>query len=161
MTAKRRIFSIIYWLLLWQVLLVACSSVEHNPPIDFEEAYINQQILLSTPAHFNAFNTKDPIYLEIRSTSNYEITLPNKLNVRVFQRKAGDWIEIGEWPTTRLPPGDVVFAPNKKLRQTITVAPALGNNTQRSNLRIYVSGDMHTDEGTKQVAAYVDVTLHP
>jgi hypothetical protein len=158
---KKRIFSIICWLLLCQVLLAACSSSENNPPLDFEEGYVNQQILLNAPDLFNTFNTKDPIHLEITSTSSDEIVLPNDLNLRIFERKAGDWIEILELPTTRLPAGDLILSPIKKTREITSTSPNLPDATRKYRLRIYVSGDMKTEEGIKQVAAYVDITLHP
>lgn len=161
MTMKKRIFSITCWVLILHILLVACLSSEDNPPIDFEEGYVNQHIFLSAPARFNTFNTRDSIYLEIRSNSDYEIVLPNNLNLRIFERKAEDWIEIKESPMTRLPIGDVILAPNKKFMQTTATVPSLPDPTRRYQLRIYVSGDMKIDEGIKQVAAYVDVTLHP
>lgn len=158
---KKRIFSTLCWLLLCQVVIAACSSSENNPPLDFEEGYVNQQILLSAPDLFNTFNTKGPIHLEITSTSSYEIVLPNNLNLRIFERKAGDWIEVLELPTTRLPAGDVIFSPIKKTREITSASPNLPDPTRKYRLRIYVSGHMKTNDGIKQVAAYVDITLHP
>jgi hypothetical protein len=64
-TMKKTMFSMICRVLLCQVLLAACSSSEDNPPVDFEQGYVNQQILLSAPDLFNTFNTKGPIHLEI------------------------------------------------------------------------------------------------
>ena len=161
MATKRKILSIIYWLLLCQVLLVACSSAENHPPLDFEESYVNQQILLSTPAHFNTYKTRDPIYIEIRSVSNSEIVLPNNLNLRIFERKDRNWIEIPELATTRLPAGDTVLSRTKTILNTTYTDPGIPDVTRKYHLRIYVSGDMKTEEGIKEVAAYVDVTLHP
>ena len=153
--------SLICWLLLCQVLLAACSGFADNQPLDFEEGYVNQQISLSAPGNFNTFNTQDPIYLEIRTTSSNEIVLPNNLNLRIFERKSGDWIDIPEMPTTRLPAGDVILSSMKKFRETTSTAPLLPDPTRKYRLRIYVSGDIKAEEGIKQVAAYVDIRLHP
>lgn len=164
LTMKKRIFSMICWLLLCQVFLAACSSAEDNPPLDFGEGYVNQQIVLSAPGLFNTFTTnttKFPIYLEIRTTSSDEIVLPNNLNLRIFERKSGDWLEILELPMTRSPDGDVILSSTKKFMQSTTTVPMLPDPSRKYRLRIYVSGDMKTEEGTKQVAAYVDITLHP
>jgi hypothetical protein len=158
MNLRKGIFSFMCWLLFCQFLLAACSA---NPPIDFEEGYLNQQLLLSAPGHFNTFNTRDSIYLEIRSTSKYEIVLPNDLNLRIFERKAGDWIEIPEFPTTRSPAGDVIFSRINKSLEMASTFPNLPDPTRNYRLRIYVSGDMKTEAGIKQVAAYVNITLHP
>jgi hypothetical protein len=98
--------------------------------------------------------------LEINSFSSNEIVFPNDYNLRIFQRKDRDWIEIPETPTTRLPTGDIVLSP-KKVRETTYVMPNLRDYTKRYQLRIYVIGDMKTDEGIKQVAAYVDLELSP
>jgi hypothetical protein len=159
MLMKKKMFSIICWVLICQILLIACS--EDSSPIKFEKGYVNQQLLLSVPGRFNTFNTKDPIYLEIRSKSDYEIVLPNDLNLRIFERNAGDWIEIKELPMTRLPTRDVILAPNKKFIQTTTTFPSLPDPTRRYQLRIYVSGDMKTEEGIRQVVAYTDTQLFP
>jgi hypothetical protein len=142
-------------------LLPSCSGSNSNSPIDIEESYVNQQILLSAPEFFNTYKTIDAIYLELRSNSNNEIVFPNDYNLRIFEGKNGDWIELSEIPTTRLPEGDVVFSPNKKLRETTFVDPALTDYTRRYQLRIYVIGDMKTEEGIKPVAAYLDIELHP
>lgn len=160
-TMKKRVVSLIYWVLLCQVLLSGCSA---KPPVDFEDGYVNQQIMLSAPVLYNTFstNTKQyPIWLEISTTSKDEIVLPNNLNLRIFERKSGDWIEIPEIPITRLPAEDVILSGMKKFRETTSTSPMLPDPTQKYRLRIYVSGDMKTEEGTKEVAAYVDITLHP
>ena len=152
---------IILTLCLSLIWLAGCSNFENNPPVDFEKGYVNQQILLSAPSHFNEFNTKASIYLEIRYKAQDEIVLPNNLNLRIFERKAGDWIEIGEVPMVREPVGDVILAPDKKIMTTTATFPSLPDVTRRYQLRIYVSGDMKTEEGIQPVAAYVDVTLRP
>jgi hypothetical protein len=140
---------------------MSCSSFADNSPVDIEKSYVNRQILLRAPDLSNTFGTKDPIYLELESNSNNEIVFPNNYNLRIFERSDGDWIPISEIPTRRLPEGDMVFSPMKKGRETTYVDPDLKDFARKYQLRIYVIGDMKTDEGIKQVAAYVDVELHP
>jgi hypothetical protein len=158
---KKRVISLICWILLCQVLLAGCSA---NPPLDFEDGYVNQQVMLSAPVLYNTFstNTKQyPIYLEIRTTSKDEIVLPNNLNLRIFERKSGDWIEIPELPMTREPVGNVILSSTKQFIETTAAVPMLPDPTQKYRLLIYVSGNMKTEKGNKQVAAFVDITLHP
>lgn len=161
MTYRTRIFSMLCCILIWQVLLASCSGSDDNSPVDIGEDYVNQQILLSAPDFFNTFNTEDSIYIELRSYSKNEIIFPNDYNLRIFERNNGDWIEIYEIPTTRSPAGDVILSLATRTRQTTYVTPDLADRTRRYQLRIYVIGDMKTDEGIKQVAAYVDLELRP
>jgi hypothetical protein len=63
--------------------------------------------------------------------------------------------------TTRLPAGDTVLSRTKTILNTTYTDPGIPDVTRKYHLRIYVSGDMKTEEGIKEVAAYVDVTLHP
>jgi len=164
MSMRKGIFSLVFWLLLCQVLLAACSSFADNPPLDFEDGYVNQQIMLSAPVLYNTFSTNTgpcSIWIEISTTSSNKIVLPNNLNLRIFERKSGDWIEIPEMPTTRLPAGDVILSSTKKFIQTTSTSFLLPDPTRKYRLRIYVSGNMETEEGIKQVSAYVDITLHP
>jgi len=160
-TMKKRVVSLIYWVLLCQVLLSGCSA---NPPLDFEDGYVNQQIVLSAPVLYNKFSTNTrqyPVDLEIRTTSKDEVVLPNNLNLRIFERKSGDWIEIPELPMTREPAGNVILSSTKQFIETTATVPLVQDPKRKYQLRIYVSGEMKTEEGTKQVAAYVDITLHP
>ncbi len=158
----KRISSVVCWVLVCQFLLASCSNPDDKPPINIEKSYVNQQIALGAPGGlFNTFNATDPIYLEIQLSSKNEIVFPNNYNLKIFERKAGDWIEIFEKPTTRLPAGDVVLSTNAKFKETTFVTPVLTDYTRRYQLRIYVIGEMKTDEGIKQVAAYIDLELHP
>jgi hypothetical protein len=123
MNYAKTIFSVICWVSICQFLLVSCSSSVDAPPIDIEENYVNQQIVLRAPGHSNTFSTRDPIYLEFESNSNNEIVFPNNYNLRMFERRDGKWIPISEMPTTRWPEGDMVFSPMKKGRETTFVYP--------------------------------------
>jgi len=100
-------------------------------------------------------------YIELRLHSSNEIAFPNDYNLKIFERINGVWIEIPEIPATRFPTGDVVLSPTTKLRESTFVDPDLKDHTRRYQLRIYVIGDMNTEEGIKNVAAYVDIELHP
>lgn len=48
-----------------------------------------------------------------------------------------------------------------KTLEMISVSPDLVDYSHRYYLRIYVIGDMETNQGVKRVAAYTDITLHP
>jgi hypothetical protein len=90
-----------------------------------------------------------------------EIVFPNDYNLRIFKKTNEGWIEIKEIPTTRLPEGDIVLSRPTKTLESLSVAPDLVDYNQSYHLRIYVIGDMNTNEVIKKVAAYTDVVLHP
>lgn len=156
-------FHLIFPIILLQILLASCSSLDSTPPVSFEEGYVNQQILLRAPDFSNTFRTTDVISLELKYNSTNEITFPNNYNLRIFQRTNGEWIELYEKPTERLPAGDVVFSPTKEMPavHVIYLYPDLQEPSPKYQLRIYVIGEMRTKEGIKKVAAYTDITLHP
>ena len=85
----------------------------------------------------------------------------NNFGVRIFQKTDSGWKEIKEKITTRLPEEDVIFSPEKGMVKIFTVFPELDDYTQIVQLRIYVIGEMQTDQDITKVAAYVDVMLHP
>jgi hypothetical protein len=109
----------------------------------------------------NTFETVNPVVLLIQSSSNNKIVFPNNFNVRIFQKEDDYWTEIKEKATDRLPKDDIVFSPETEFRKIFAVFPDLGDYTHNVQLRIYVIGDMQSEQGTIKVAAYTDVTLHP
>jgi hypothetical protein len=150
-------------LALIQLLLVSCSNLDGHPPLSFDDAYLNQQILLRVGSFLNTFKTSDPINLELKYNSYDEIVFPNNYNLKIFERTNGTWAEIVEKPITRLPAGDVVFSPTKEMPAVyvIYLSPDLKNINTNYQLRIYVFGNMKTNEGIQEVAAYTDIELHP
>jgi len=155
--------SIILLLLVVQVLSVSCVTTKDEPQIDnVEENNINNQIHAKIYEPINTLETVNPVILEIRSFSSDTIVFKNNFNVEIFkQTNNGEWEEIREKQTTRLPEDDIIFSPNAKRLQIFTVFPDLIDYTHNVQLRIYVIGDMQTEQGTTKVAAYIDVTLHP
>lgn len=151
-----------YSLILIQ-LLVSCSNLDGHAPLSFDDAYLNQQILLRVGSFVNTFKTGDRISLELKYNSYNEIVFPNNFNLKIFERANETWVEIPEKPITRLPTGDVVFSPNKEMPAVyvIYLSPDLKNINTNYQLRIYVIGNMKTNEGIKEVAAYTDIELHP
>jgi hypothetical protein len=150
-------------LILFQVFLVSCSSSDDNPPLSFENKYINQQILLRAPDYSNTFSITDPISLELKYNSTNEIVFPNNYNLKIFEKTADGWVEVKEKPTERYPPDDIVLSPTKYMPavQVVPLFPDLLNPFVKHELRIYVIGNMKTGDGIKEVAAYTDVILHP
>lgn len=159
----KNLFRLICSIILFQVVLVSCTSLNNKPPLTFDDGYLNQQILLRAPNNFNTFKTADPILLELKYNSNNEIVLPNDYNLRIFERTSESWVEIKEKPIERLPAGDIILSPTKLMPavEVIFLSPDLDNPEKRDQLRIYVTGDMITNEGIKKVAAYADITLYP
>jgi hypothetical protein len=154
--------SIIFLLLACQVLFVSCANTKSEPQIDNVEAdNINNQVHAKVYELMNTLETVNPVILEVQSFTPNTIVFKNNFSVRIFKQTNGEWKEIQEKPTTRLPDDDVVFSPDKGTVQIFTVFPDLDDYTHNVQLRIYVIGDMQTDQGTIKVAAYADVTLHP
>ena len=153
---------IIFLLFVSQVILLSCAIPKQEPKIDdVEDSNINNQVHAKVYELMNTFKTVRPVFLEIRSFTPNAIVFKNNFSVRIFQQTNNGWKEITEEPTTRLPEDDIVFSPDKGTLQVFAVHPHLDDYTHNVQLRIYVIGDMQTDQGTTKVAAYADVTLHP
>lgn len=159
----KKLFRLICLLLVFQVLLVACSNVDNNSPLSFDDNYVNRQILLTAPNHTNTFRTFDPIYLELKHNSINEVVFRNNYNLRIFERTNESWVEINEKSTAQNPSDEIIFSPTQLMPvvQVIVVSPDVGSVSSKHQLRVYVSGDMKTGESIQKVAAFVDVTLQP
>lgn len=158
---KRRLT--FYGALLGLLLLVSCTPSEESALVPIEESYVNTQILLRAPSYSNTFRTQDPINLELKYNTSYEITFPNNYNLRIFENNSGKWVEIKEKPTERYPLGDVVLSPDKEMPavQVVVLFPDLPFLERGYSLRIYVIGDMKANGEIVEVAAYTDVMLRP
>ena len=110
---KSHIIQIQVLILFCVFFLVSCDSSEINDPIIIDEHYLNQQILLRAPSYGNTFKTNVPVLLELKYNSNNEITFPSDFNIQIFQKSSDGWIEIKEFPTTRVPSDDIVLSPEK------------------------------------------------
>jgi len=153
---------IIFLLFASQVALMSCAVTKNEPQIDdIEGSNINNQVHAKVYELINTLEAVRPVFLEIESFTPNAIVFKNNFSVRIFKQTNGEWKEINEKPTTRLPEDDVVFSPEKGTVQSFAVHPDLDDYTHNVQLRIYVIGDMQTDEGVVKVAAYADVTLHP
>jgi len=153
---------IIILLFVSQMLLTSCVTTTREPQIDnVEVSNINNQVHAKVYGLMNTFETVKPVFLEIQSFTPDTIVFKNNFGVRVFQKTNGNWKEIQEKPITRLPEDDVVFSPEKGIVRIFTVFPELDDYTHNVQLRIYVIGDMQTDQEITKVTAYTDVTLHP
>jgi len=141
--------------------LSACASTKLESPVNFDDAYINQQIKVFAPKEFNSFRTTDDIGLEVQYNSNNEIVFPNDYNVRIFKKSNNQWKELQEKPILRLPEDDIVFSAKTDGLRIFTVEPDLGDYTRDCKLRFYIFGDMKADDRIKKVSAYVDVILRP
>jgi hypothetical protein len=149
--------------MLFGSVLVACSTKESHPPIEIDKDYLNQQITLKAPSFSNTFRTAEAISIDITNKSPYEIVFPNDYNIKIFSYSDNEWVKIPEIPTTRLPAGDFVLAPNSNMLtiETTFVNPDLPDLKRKYNLRIYVFGDMKAKGESIEVAAFTDVTLRP
>lgn len=153
---------IIILLFVSQMFLESCSTAIREPQVDNIEANnTNNQIHAKVYELMNTFETVNPVFLEIQSFAPGIIVFNNNFGVRIFQKTNNDWKEIKEKTTTRLPEDDVVFSPENGMVKIFTVFPELDDYTHNVQLRIYIIGEIQTDQDITKVAAYVDVMLHP
>jgi len=157
--------SLLAFCLLW-FMMTSCSTVHRSPskpPIDFDPAYLNQQIRLVVVKELSAFKTDQDIGLLLEYNNTNEIVFPNNYNLRIFIQQDGQWVEIKEKPTIR-PSDEVVLSPNipSSYGQIVAFSPQLGDLTKTYYVRIYIFGDMTNPEGKKQqVASFADFVLTP
>lgn len=116
------------------------------------------------PDGWNSFNTNTSISLEIRNVSENQITSGPDFGVRIFIRTDKEWIEVKnkagyEYQLFTLDPTE-----NYDPRNTaaIGVRPDLPDNSISYRLRIFVVGNlMENGKGSKKVASFIDLELHP
>jgi hypothetical protein len=160
----KNLFAYISLLLLFAIN--SCTLMQReidNPPIEFDPAYLNQQIRLIAKKEMNSFKTSDPVALSLEYNSQNEIVFPNDHNIRMFIKQDGMWVEIKEQPNVIRSENKVVLSPNIPISysQIVMILPNLADLKKGYYMRAYVFGDMTTSEGTKQVAAFVDFVLKP
>lgn len=155
---------IVPMILLFCFAITSCSPQEVSPPVHIDSEYLNNQIKLRVANYSNTFKTSNSIHLEMKYNTNREIVFPNNYNIRLFYRLDSKWIEVSEKTTERYPKGDIVFSPTAYAPpvEVVVVFPDLPEKFKEYDLRIYVMGDMKSDnDGIAKVAAYVDITLLP
>lgn len=146
-------------------LMTSCStlkSIPNKPPVDFDAAFLNQQIRLVAMRELGSFRTGDDQAVLLEYNTTNKIVFPNDYNLRIFIQQNGQWIEIKEKPTIR-PEKQVILSPNipTSYGHIVGFWPQLDDLTKMYNMRLYVFGEMETPDGTKQVAAFVDFVLTP
>ncbi|MBK9007550.1 MAG: hypothetical protein IPM31_11225 [Anaerolineae bacterium] len=154
---------LILFLVAIQTLLSSCTNASNPPPLSFEDAYLNQQVLLRVSSYSNTYKTRDPINLELKYNSDQEIIFPYDYNLKIFERSDEMWVELKEKPTYRFPLSDIVLSPPIEMPavQVVVFFPDLQNPFRKYYIRIYVIGNMKTNNGIKEVAAYTEITLQP
>ena len=133
-----------------------------KPPIEFASTVLNQQIRLIAGQHLSAYRTRFPVAVRLEYDSTNEIVFPSNYNLRIFIQKDGQWLEIREKSVIRSK-DKIILSPTVALSydQIIMFVPALDDLTKVYNMRVYVSGNMITSDGTQEVAAFVDFVLNP
>ncbi len=152
-------------ILLASLILVSCSPSGINqidPPVEFDQAYLNQQIKLTIVKELSAFKTNQDVAVLLEYDTPNEVTFPSDYNLRIFILQDSSWVEIKEKPTIR-PDDPIVLSSNNPSShgQIVGFWPQLPDTTKTYNIRIYIFGNMKTNQGTKQVAAYTDLILSP
>ena len=162
-TTKTNILILIL-LLIAQLTLVSCSNAvieDAQPNIGVDDQYLNKQVIVRAPQSFNSFQTNEAVVLEILSISSNEIRFSKDYSLRIFKKTNNGWVEIKELPIIRLPEDDIIFSPNSSAIEDLAVFPDLKDHSQNYHLRIYVIGDMKTEQGIEKVSAFTDIQLQP
>jgi len=146
------------------LLLISCARLNDKmpPPLEFEDDYLNNQVILHALAQDNTFKTTDILILRLTFRTDTDIVFPNDYNLHLFIRDKESWKEINEKPIVRLPEGEFIFSPDTSHQMpVIFVEPNIENTEQKYLLRIYVSGKMIENGISKTVASYLDIELRP
>ena len=145
------------------LFLVGCNAKDIPSRVNVSDGFVNQQVKVRVANYSNTFKNTDPISLELKYDSNNVIVLPNNYNLKIFELTNSQWVEIREKPTDRYPSDDIVLAPDEMLPavQVIVLFPEIKDTSKPHALRIYVIGEMQTDNGNQEVAAYTDIKLSP
>ncbi len=143
------------------MLLITLAACTVQPPLEFEEGYLNNQVKLIVIPQGNTFKSTDPIALGMIFNVNTDIVFPNNYNLRFFIRDEEGWIEISEKPVERYPIGEFVFSPvtSPQMHSFFVLPERIF--AQKYWLRIYVSGEMMENGISKTVASYIDIELRP
>lgn len=146
------------------LLLISCARLNDKmpPPLEFQDDYLNNQVILHAFPQLNSFKTTDILVLSLTFRTDTDIVFPNNYNLRLFVRDKESWKEINEKPMVRLPEGEFIFSPvTSNQMSVIYVDPNIENTEQKYLLRIYVSGKMIENGISKTVASYLDIELRP
>jgi hypothetical protein len=163
MTMRKTSFS--QFLLSVTLILIffsGCSAAPPPPPLNFKDDALNNQIMLSALPEHNSFQTGQTLFINIAFNTQNQIVFPNNYNLRLFIEDGEEWREIQEQPRIRLPEGDFVFSPLTSHRfPGFYVKPILPDLRSKYKLRIYISGEMESDNGAETVASFIDISLRP
>lgn len=144
----------------------SCSATGRGPkmpPVDFDPAYLNQQIRLVVVKQLSAFRTNQDVAVHLEYNTTRDIIFPSDYNLLMFIQQDGQWVEVKEKPTIR-PLDAIILSPRfpSSYGQIVAFRPQLADITKPYYMRVYVFGDMTTPEGQKhQVAAFADFVLTP
>jgi len=133
-----------------------------DAPIYVDLAHTNQEITLEAIKEVNTFKTNDSIILFIfynAEEKDARIEFPNDFNFRMFVKQDKNWLEIREYPTIRLYDTVVLMPTNN--RSSVIIDPVLPDIKQKYNVRVYIFGDMFTEDGIQRVTAFTDFVLTP
>ena len=145
--------------------IAACSiGIQRpgEPPLDFDLAYLNQQINLLIVKGFGPLKTDGPLAILLEYNTTNKIVFPSNYNLRIFIQQDSEWLETLERPVI-WSEDQVILSPNdpSSYGHIVTFWPQLGDPNKTYNMRLYVFGDMTTTEGIKEVAAFVDFVVTP
>jgi hypothetical protein len=143
-------------------LLTSCSAkAETLPGTDILLSDMNQDIeLLPNPGDELTPKNQDVLILKIRNLSPQEITFPGDYGVKLFYKKADDWIEVEN--QMRSPEREVILplANDFPGGAAIAILPCIPDMSQPITLRVAVIG--HPENNAQEnIGAYVDVLLDP
>lgn len=130
--------------------------------MEFDTNHLNREITISLPEEWNDYRIHSPVSVFVQLNTNNatgSVTFPNNFAARIFIKQNNQWVEIKEQDVTR-PPDKRVLSDSFHSDGAMFF-PEFPDRTKEYDVRIYVFGDMKTQDGIKQVGAYVDFRLKP
>lgn len=146
--------------------LASCGNQPHIQNVQFSGVAIpadkvNTLVkLLNTPAMANSQKNNDDLTLQLINSSDKTIVFPDNFGVKVYEEKAGSWLEIqnkfyNSGGSFSLPPKNLAPA-----GLPVTILPNIPGLSAPENIRIMVIGYIGDING-EPVGAYVDIVLKP
>ena len=152
------------------ILLYSCSKATYTPTPAVESfpdigvPLTTNSLEITAPAGWNTFRTSKPITLMLRDISDQQITINSETGIKIFALTMNKWAEVNNQVTYETP--EFTLAPDPDSDPTklggTGLFPDLTNYPGVSKIRIVIIVKLGGEQqGTSQVAAYLDLVLHP
>ena len=144
------------------IFICGCTKAQDRPhPEDISATNLNQAIQIVLPQAWNTFKVGDHISIQIVNISKRTLAFDKDFGSRIFIVENDQWVEVNN-KLLSLGEENILIKPptnNKNETRGFSFSPDLGEETSRTELRVYIFGKF---SGTEEVVgAYTDVVLQP